>query len=267
RPAMTAERFIPDPYSAAPGAVLYRTGDRARWRGDAALEYLGRADHQLKIRGYRVEPGEVEAVLARHPAVREVAVAARGEGAARQLVAYVVPATSGEFPEGELRAAAGEELPEYMVPSLFQTLDALPLTATGKVDRTALPAPSRPRGRAPAPARTALERTVAAVWEEVLEREGIGADDHFFEIGGHSLLAVRVQRRLEERLGREVRVLDLFAHPTVAALAAHLERAPEEEGAAVIAGRGEKRRTFARRQGARRATSALSEERLDGEPD
>ncbi len=210
RPELTAERFVPDPFG-EPGARLYRSGDRARWRADGVLEFVGRTDFQVKIRGFRVEPGEVEGVLAAHPQLREAAVGAR-DGS---LVAYVVgTATSGELRE-HLRAS----LPEYMVPTLFVVLDALPLTPNGKVDRRALPDPERApdEERYVAP-RTALEELVASVWAEVLGLERVGVRDHFFELGGHSLLATQVSSRLKAmKLDAPVRLL--FSAPTVEALA------------------------------------------------
>ncbi|HBL31774.1 MAG TPA: non-ribosomal peptide synthetase, partial [Acidobacteria bacterium] len=233
QPRATAERFVPDPFSDVPGARLYRTGDRVRRRSDGALEYLGRLDTQVKIRGVRVEPGEVEAVLAGHPQVRECAVVVEDGPAGPALAACVVaPGVAGS---AVLRAWLAGRLPAVLVPTGWVLLDALPLTANGKVDRQAL------RGRAPrevssreaTPPRTELERAIGAVWAEVLGVARVGVDDSFFDLGGHSLLLPRVQRGLRERLGREVPLLALFAHPTVAALAVWWESrdAPEAPGA------------------------------------
>jgi amino acid adenylation domain-containing protein len=223
RPALTAERFVPDPFAEAPGARLYRTGDRARWRErgeDAALEYLGRLDHQVKIRGFRIEPGEIESALLRHPAVAECAVVARDDtpGGPR-LVAYI----AGTAGADELRAHLRRTLPEHMVPAEFVALDRLPHTPNGKLDRRALPAP----GAAPAQAeyvapRTADEAALAALWAEVLGLERVGARDDFFAIGGHSLLATRVAARVRETLDGGVDMVALFDHPTPERLAAHL---------------------------------------------
>jgi acyl carrier protein len=227
RPALTAERFVPDPFSPAPGGRLYRTGDGGRWRADGTLEFAGRLDGQVKIRGFRVEPGEVEAVLRRHPAVSACAVAVRADaGGERRLAAYVV----GSAPAAELRQHLRRTLPEYMVPSAFVAVDALPLNAHGKVDRAALPAPdlasSAERYAAPA---DALEETLAAAWREVLGVERVGRHDAFFELGGHSVAVARLHARLRQALGREVPVTDLFRFPTIASLAEHLGAAPEAE--------------------------------------
>jgi acyl carrier protein len=224
RPALTAERFLPDPF-AGPGARLYRTGDLARRLPGGEIEFLGRADHQVKVRGFRIELGEIEAVLGAHPAVRQAVVAVR-EGAAQggaQLVAYVVAAGPAGNP-GNLRAALREELPEYMVPSLFVLLPELPLTPNGKVDRKALPAPTADPlghagpGRELVAPRTPVEEKVAAVWAEILGVPRIGVHDNFFELGGHSLMATQVISRLEEAFRVELGLPAIFKTPTVAAL-------------------------------------------------
>ena len=227
RPELTAERFIPDPFSADPGARLYKTGDLARWLPDGDIEYLGRLDHQVKIRGFRIELGEIEAALTRHPGVREAVVLAREDVPGdRRLVAYLVPQAGESVTMAELRDALKARLPDHMVPAAFVTLEALPLTDNGKIDRKALPAPATERGAATFSApRTALERDIAHIWAELLRVEQVGLGDNFFELGGHSLLIVRLQGRLRERLGREVAVTDLFRHSTVGALAAFLDRA------------------------------------------
>jgi amino acid adenylation domain-containing protein len=233
RPDLTAERFVPDAFSAQPGARLYRTGDRARWTAEGVVGYLGRLDAQVKVRGVRIEPGEIEAVLRRHPAVVECAVAARTAGAGdTRLVAYVVGAAEADA----LRAHLGRSLPEYMVPSAFVPLDALPLTPNGKLDRKALPAPegSSYATRVYEAPRTEAERKVASVWAEMLGVENVGAHDRFFDLGGHSLLLVRVQARLREAFGQPVPITHLFRYLTVSALAAALE-APAPEPAAAPA--------------------------------
>ncbi|MEW5930754.1 MAG: amino acid adenylation domain-containing protein [Gemmatimonadota bacterium] len=224
RPELTAERFLPEPFGGEAGARMYRTGDRARWREDGVLEFLGRDDHQVKVRGFRVEPGEVEAALAAHPGVREAAVAALDdESGEARLVAYVVE--EDEVPEDapELRAWLRDRLPDYMVPSLFVALDALPRTANGKTDRAALPAPEG--GRAGVEAeyvepRTAVEEALAAVWAETLHVDRVGVHDNFFELGGHSILATQTVVAVRSTLQAEVPVRVLFEHPTVAELAA-----------------------------------------------
>ncbi len=225
RPGLTAEKWVPDPFAAEPGARLYRTGDRARWRGDGTLEFLGRADQQVKVRGFRIEPGEIEATLERHPGVREALVAAREDGAGeRRLVAYLVAAEGGAPAPEALRAHLGATLPDYMVPAAFVLLDSLPLTATGKVDRRALPAPE-PAGAAGehAAPRTPTEEVLAGIWAAVLGIERVGRDAGFWELGGHSLLATRVAARVREAFGVELPLRALFEAPTVAALAARVD--------------------------------------------
>jgi amino acid adenylation domain-containing protein len=223
RPALTAERFVPDPFGGEPGARLYRTGDRARWRPDGLLEFLGRMDDQVKIRGFRIEPGEVEAALLRCPDVREAVVAVRDDGAGgRALTAYVV-GHEGRIPRtADLRRSLRDRLPGFMVPSAFVTLPALPLNPSGKVDRAALPPPDPTdagREAAAVPPRDDLEARLAAIWEEVLGVRPIGVTDDFFDLGGHSLLAVRVTARIEERLGRAVPLSAFLRASTIAELA------------------------------------------------
>jgi amino acid adenylation domain-containing protein len=229
RPELTAERFVPDPWSPRPGARLYRSGDLARWLplpegGD--LEYLGRIDQQVKIRGFRIEPGEIEAVLCMHPVVREAAVVAReAPGGERRLVAYVVPVSEvSDVSHGELRAFAGERLPEYMVPAVFMTLAALPLTANGKLDRRALPAPgaAAQTGGEFVPPETPAEEALARVWAEVLGLERVGVLDSFFALGGDSILSIRVLARAGE-LGYALTLPQIFRHPTVRELARAVE--------------------------------------------
>ncbi|HSL81347.1 MAG TPA: amino acid adenylation domain-containing protein, partial [Thermoanaerobaculia bacterium] len=228
RPGLTAERFVPDALSGRLGARLYRSGDLARWLPSAELEYLGRIDQQVKVRGFRIEPGEVEAALESLPEVGRAVVVARddlpgGDG----LVAYAVPAEGAAPPrEAELRSALGRTLPDYMVPARLVVLAALPLTPSGKVDRRALPAAdTAPAGVGePVPPRTDLERTLAGIWAEVLERERVGVEESFFDLGGHSLLATRVVARVREALGVELPLRELFARPTVAALAESVAR-------------------------------------------
>jgi amino acid adenylation domain-containing protein len=230
RASLTAERFVPDPFATKEGQRLYRTGDLARYLSDGNIEFLGRADHQVKIRGFRIEPGEIEAALMSHEAITDAVVIARGDGNNDQrLVAYLVstdpPTTT------ELRAHLLETLPEHMVPSAFVTLDAFPLTPNGKLDRKALPAPEgRPELEAAYTApRTATEEILAGIWAEVLGVERVGIEDNFFELGGHSLVGVQVLARVHDRFGVEVPLRALFEAPTVAALAALLERLLVEE--------------------------------------
>jgi myxalamid-type nonribosomal peptide synthetase MxaA len=229
RPALTAERFVPDPFGASPGARLYRTGDRVRWRPDGQLEFLGRIDHQVKIRGFRIEPGEIEARLLLHPAVKEAAVIAREDRPGDpRLVAYcVLSATEGRDAMPEiLREFLKTTLPDYMVPAAFVALERLPLTPNGKLDRKALPAPDiagqfAQRYAAP---RNDLETRLARLWAELLKIERVGIHDNFFDLGGHSLAAVQLIVRLRERFGGGLSVASLFEAPTVAELAARMAR-------------------------------------------
>jgi acyl carrier protein len=220
-PARTAERFMPDPFAQAPGERLYRTGDLGRHRHDGTLEFLGRADQQVKVRGFRIELGEIEAALAALPGVREAAVTVRDDRSG--LVAYV----AGDAVADDLRRSLRDRLPDYMVPAAFVRLAALPLTASGKVDRKALPAPE-PQG-APVAPRTPIEETLAEIWAELLgiERGRIGADAHFFELGGHSLLATQVTARLRSACGVEMPLRDLFEAPRLADLAARIAAAQQ----------------------------------------
>jgi amino acid adenylation domain-containing protein len=227
---LTAERFVPHPFATRPGARLYRTGDLARWRPDGTLELRGRADEQVKIRGMRVEPGEVEQVLRRHAAVRECVVVAREDvPGERRLVAYVV--TRAPAPETEeLRTFARDALPAYLVPAAVVTLEALPRTPTGKVDRRALPVPEQAVARAWEAPRTPTEKTLAAIWCEVLRRERVGAGDHFFRTGGHSLLAMQVVARMQRSFERDIPVRALFEHPVLRELAHYVDALPASSG-------------------------------------
>jgi amino acid adenylation domain-containing protein len=228
RPALTAERFIPDPFDPEPGRRLYRTGDLARWRSDGNLEYLGRVDRQVKIRGYRIEPAEIEEALVRHRSVRESAVVTREHGPDdRRLVAYVTIAEGRPAPdEAELRRFLRSSLTEPMIPSAFMVLESFPLTPNGKVDREALPDPgggrTRPDASFVAP-RGPVEEEVASAWKAVLRLERVGAHDNFFDLGGHSLLATQVISRLRDASGVEIPLRALFDAPTVAGLAERVE--------------------------------------------
>ncbi|HEX7186103.1 MAG TPA: amino acid adenylation domain-containing protein [Thermoanaerobaculia bacterium] len=220
RPDLTAGRFVPDPFSSEPGARLYRSGDLARRLPDGDLEYLGRIDHQVKVRGFRIEPGEIEAALTSHPAVREAVVVARedGPGGERRLVAYV----RGDGAP-DLRAWLVERLPDPMIPAAFVFLEALPLTANGKVDRAALPAPEGVPARRPSVApRTSLEQYLAELFQQVLGIGEIGVEDDFFALGGNSITGAILIHRLQETLGEIVHVVAIFDCPTVASLAAYV---------------------------------------------
>jgi amino acid adenylation domain-containing protein len=236
RPELTAERFVADPFSGEPGARLYRTADRARWRADGEIEFLGRLDDQLKIRGFRIEPAEIVGLLNAHPAVAASAVAVReSQRGDPSLVAYVVPSNGTPLSAAMLRAALGSSLPEYMVPSIFVRLDALPLTTNGKVDRAALPAPNDLnviRDTAPVAPRTELERQLAAILAELLEVAEVGADDNFFLLGGHSLLGTQLIARVRDVVGVDLPLRTVFDFPTVAGLAGAIEAARTAERAA-----------------------------------
>ncbi|MCM3904257.1 MAG: amino acid adenylation domain-containing protein [Pyrinomonadaceae bacterium] len=226
RPELTAEKFVPHPFSSTGGARLYRTGDLARYLSDGRIEYLGRIDHQVKLRGYRIELGEIEAALSTHTCVREAAVILREDiPGDKRLVAYLV--TNDPVPStAELRSHLKDRLPEYMVPSTFVLLDALPLTPNGKLDRRALPIPdggSLDTGAAHL-ARTPIEEVVSGIWSQVLGREQVGVTENFFELGGHSLLATQVMSRVREAFGVEVALRRLFEEPTVRGLAASIEQ-------------------------------------------
>jgi amino acid adenylation domain-containing protein len=225
RPELTAQRFVPDRFSGEPGALLYRSGDLARWRANGELEYLGRADHQVKIRGFRIELGEIEAALAAHPAVRSALVLLREDRAGdRRLAAYAVW-RNDPVATAELREHVRTRVPDYMVPADFVGLTAFPLTPNGKIDRAALPVPdsaARTSAAAFIAPVTPAEQAVAAVWAEVLGVARVGADDNFFELGGHSLKATQVLARLRPRYGDSATIADVFRRPSLRAFAAGL---------------------------------------------
>ncbi len=227
RPDLTAEKFIPNPFSVEPGARLYKTGDMARYLPDGNIEFLGRVDHQVKIRGFRIEPGEIEAVLGQHPAVREAVVLARqGPPGEKRLVAYVVVERESFHIADDLRRFLRQKLPEYMVPSAFVLLDSLPLMPNGKVDRRALPArdPARPQfEKAFVAPRTSTEEVLAEIWAQILGIERVGIYDNFFDLGGHSLLATQVVSRMRDAFQVEIPLRRLFEAPTVAGLAESIE--------------------------------------------
>jgi aspartate racemase len=221
QPALTAERFIADPFDASEGARLYRTGDLARWLPDGTIEFMGRNDQQVKVRGFRIEPGEIEAALAGHPAVRQAVVIAQNEsGRDTRLTAYV--ATDDPAAAPTLESWLHERLPAYMIPAEFVAMRDLPVTPNGKIDRARLPAPSVAPAQStpPRPPRGEIERQLVAIWRDLLKTDAVGIDDDFFELGGHSLLAVYLFARIQDRFGKDLPLATLFDHPTIAALAA-----------------------------------------------
>ncbi|MFB2973192.1 amino acid adenylation domain-containing protein [Aerosakkonema sp. BLCC-F183] len=226
RPELTAERFIANPFIA--GERLYKTGDLARYRADGIIEYFGRIDHQVKIRGFRIELSEIEAVLSQHCKVRECAVLAKCD----RLIAYAVLHPGETLIISELRTYLAEKLPEYMVPSALVTLDEMPLTVNGKVDRQALPAPESLRPElevAYVSPQTELEQIIATIWQEVLRLEKVGIYDNFFDLGGHSLLIVKVHSRLQAKLEKNISMVEMFKYPTIESLAKHLSPQREEK--------------------------------------
>ncbi|HEX7241462.1 MAG TPA: amino acid adenylation domain-containing protein, partial [Longimicrobiaceae bacterium] len=224
RPELTAERFVPDPHRGVAGARLYRTGDVGRRRADGEIEFLGRTDHQVKVRGYRVELGEIEAVLRGHGQVKEAVVLLREDVPEQpRLVAYVTGEAGAELSAAGLRAHAAEQVPEYMVPGAYVVLDRLPVTSNGKVDRRALPAPERTSEGEHVEPRTVVEELLEGIWAELLGVERVGAEESFFGLGGHSLLATQVVSRARQAFGVEVPLRALFEAPTLAGLAARIE--------------------------------------------
>ena len=246
RPDLTAEKFLADPF--LPGNRMYRTGDIARFLPDGNLEFLGRADFQVKLRGFRIEIGEIEAALENQAGVGQAVVVAREfKPEDKRLVAYVVPKAGTKLEVADLRAVLAAALPEYMVPSNFVFLDSFPLTANGKIDRNALPNPStleNESATAPELPRNELERVIAQAWKDALGVDRVGLNENFFDLGAHSLIVAEVHIQLQQLLGRELSLVDLFQFPTVAALANHLNG---EEAAPRVSSRAE-RRLAARQQ-------------------
>ncbi len=249
RPELTAERFIPDPWG-EPGSRLYRTGDLGCWRESGHIEFLGRADHQVKLRGLRIELGEIEAVMRTHPEVGEAVVVLRETQPGEQhLVGYFVPRrglppgaeATGQELAHQLRGLLRQLLPEFMVPWALVPLARLPLTRNGKVDRAALPDPSTAARESDVPYEAptnALEQTIAAIWQEALKVDKVGLHSNFFDLGGHSLLMVQVHEKLAAAFGRRFSMVELFQHPTVAALARHIAQA---QGGATASGQSQQR--------------------------
>jgi hypothetical protein len=223
RPALTAERFLPDPVSGRPGARLYRTGDLVRWLPEGSLQFLGRVDTQVKIDGIRIELGEIQTAVAGHPSVREAALAVREVGGRRGVAAYIVPVDSARPRLGELQDHLRRALPPTMVPSWYVVLDALPITPNGKVDHRALPAPSASGAAEYRPPETPTEESLAEIWLRVLGVDRVGRDDDLFALGGRSLQAIRVLTSVAAVFGVELAVQDVFDRPTLGGLAARVE--------------------------------------------
>jgi amino acid adenylation domain-containing protein len=226
RPDLTTERFVPNPFSAEAGARLYRTGDLARWLPDGQIAFLGRVDEQVKIRGYRVEPSEIATVLGQHTAVRTSVVVAREDlPGEKELVAYVVLAPDAKLNAGELRDHLRKRLPDYMVPAEFVSIPKVPVTANGKLDRSALPAPKGPRPHTEVyvEPRTPVEEELVKILAPLLKLQRVGVNDNFFLLGGHSLLGTQLIARISETFGVELTLLKLFDHPTVAEMSSEIE--------------------------------------------
>ena len=270
RPDATAERFTPNPFSSEPGSRLYHTRDVGTWRDDGIMEFLGRIDDQVKIRGFRVELGEIEAAVRIQPGVRDSAVLVRDDESGQKLVCYFVMEPGQHIDLKSLRQQLEERLPVYMVPGSYVRLDEMPLTPSGKLDKRSLPDPrneaSGPQHSHVAP-RTVTETAIARIWSELLQLDSVGVQDNFFEVGGHSLLMIQVHNRLREELGKDVSIIDLFARPTIAALASLLSEpaasidAPAEDSAAREEGKHSARRRRNARSESRnqQAASAAAE--------
>ncbi|HEU0013522.1 MAG TPA: non-ribosomal peptide synthetase, partial [Longimicrobium sp.] len=234
RPGLTAERFVPDPYGGEPGARLYRSGDRVAWRGDGQLDFLGRVDEQVKIRGHRIEPREVEAVLRAHPDVHAAAVIAREDRGEKRLVGYVVAREGADPSPGALREHVAARLPNAMVPSAVVRIERIPLNTHGKLDVRALPAPDlSDSGTEHVPPRTPTEQALAALWAELLGVPRVGAEDSFFDLGGHSLLATRLVSALRLKLDVELPLRDVFDAPRLSQLADRIDVVQAESLAAL----------------------------------
>lgn len=227
QPGLTAERFIPDPFSSRPGSRLYRTGDLVRYLPDGNLEFIGRADSQVKVRGYRIEPGEIVLALKRIESIADATVTAVEDASgSKRIVAYVVPHGGGPLPVPDVRRRLKDTLPEYMLPSQFILLESIPLTANGKVDRDVLPAPGRVQpgsDRAPVQPRTEVEIRLARIWKDVLNLESIGVDDDFFDLGGDSLQGINLLLEVEKEFGKDLPLSALYHHNTVERLAGLLQ--------------------------------------------
>ena len=278
RPALTAERFLPDPFG-EPGERMYRTGDVVRWAAPGCVEYLGRADDQVKVRGFRVEPGEIQVVVSGMPGVAQAFVTAhRDHSGVMSLVAYVVPTTGAELDAADVRSAVAAVMPDYMVPAAVMVLDAMPLNGNGKIDRRALPRPDFATAVSHRAPRTPREEILCGLFAEVLGLDRVGADDSFFDLGGHSLSATRLLARVRAVLGAEVELRELFASPTVSGVAEAVEAAggrpirpravPRERPDRLPLSSAQRRLWFLHQiEGQERAYNIQTVLRLDGNPD
>ena len=240
QPELTAARFVPDQFSGQQGAKLYRTGDRVRWREDGNLEFLGRIDRQVKLRGFRVEPGEIEAVLREQPEIADALVVLREDVPGDQrLVAYLIPAAgSSQLDIKAVSSIVQDRLPSYLIPAYYQPLPSLPLNSNGKVDLAALPVPENVNSETPLVAPSSrLEESLVKIWRELLRQEQVGIEDNFFELGGHSLLAAQVMEKINQSLQVELPLYLLFEHPTIASLAQEIAKNPTTQATVPISRR------------------------------
>lgn len=265
RPDLTAERFVPEPFSGRPGARMYRTGDLARYYPDGNIEYLRRMDQQQKIRGFRIEPGEVEAALEQHPKISKAVVVVREDAPGdKRLVAYILAQSGQTVTSRELQHVLRLNLPDFMVPSAFVLMEAFPLTPNGKVDRGALPPPGSNRvesGDDYVAPRNQAEQIIARIWCDVLQLEKVGVHDNFFDLGGQSLLMLQVHGKLKEAFDKELTMLQMFGYPTVSALAEYFTQSPRQEPKSHfrnIQERANKRREALKQQALRRQDPVAS---------
>jgi acyl carrier protein len=233
RPELTAERFIPNRFAPESGARLYRTGDLARHLPDGRIEYAGRLDHQVKVRGFRIEPGEIENLLIQHEEVKQAVVIAREDLPGDQrLVAYLVADPERPPIVNQLRSHLQDRLPQFMIPSLFVLMEALPTTPNGKLDRDALPTLESRRPdleQLRVVPRNEIESAIAEIWKEVLRVDEVGIDDNFFDLGGHSLLLILMHGKLRQAFGKDLSLIELFNYPTIGALAEYFRSTTETE--------------------------------------
>ncbi|HVT95892.1 MAG TPA: non-ribosomal peptide synthetase, partial [Acidobacteriaceae bacterium] len=236
RPELTASRFLADPFDSAGTRRMYRTGDLARYLPDGQIHLLGRTDHQIKLRGHRIEPGEIEAAIERNPYVRQAVVVLDGQGTSKQLIAYVRYAEASGDVE-QIRSWLRERLPEYMVPAILVPLDEFPMTPNGKIDRKRLPSPltvARETRADSIAARNQTEQRLTELWSEALHVDRPGIRDNFFDLGGHSLLLVQLHARLKREFSSNLAVVDLFRYPTIEALASFLDRSAAATASPVL---------------------------------